>query len=93
MLTFVLNLGFIAAKINQVSDSIAWVRCAFVPLAIFSFISLREVWEGLYGEDLLKELWNGWIAAMVEYSKRCILHHETTKKTDHAAFERILKGF
>jgi len=31
---------------------------------------LREAWERLYQADLLKHLWNGWIGAMVEYSKR-----------------------
>ena len=44
---------------------------ATIAIAWFSyFLSLREAWEGLYGKDLLKELWNGWIGAMVEYSKR-----------------------
>jgi len=31
---------------------------------------LREAWEGLYEPDLLKQLLKGWVAAMVEYSKR-----------------------
>ena len=44
---------------------------ASIAIAWFSyFLSLRQAWEGLYGKDLLKELWNGWIGAMVEYSKR-----------------------
>ena len=33
------------------------------------FFSLRESWESLYGEERLKQLLNGWIEAMVQYSK------------------------